>query len=151
VVQKNSLIFVETNQIFMRTVLVQFNNIYKFSELQSASQNTAIVRILEEADGGDETLLEEEITSEWCDSQGYEFFWDGEIYYYASNEVKPSMKLKKQFTEAIYNILHSSAGQSVMNANFLLDWFEKEYNVNLNVRLNSNTSFWDVEKKILEL
>lgn len=70
----------------MRKPIVQFT-VYKFEELQVACQRTAICRILEEAEENQEDLTEEAITAEYCENYGYEFYWDGEIYHEATNEV----------------------------------------------------------------
>ena len=76
----------------MRKPLLQFT-VYKFEELQVACQRTAVCRILEEAEENSEPLNEEEITPEWCYDNGYEFFWDGEIYHDATNEIDVKIEI----------------------------------------------------------
>jgi uncharacterized protein involved in tolerance to divalent cations len=129
----------------MRTVTVQFD-VYKFSELQEMAQNIAKENLADELD-----CNVDEVTQD--DLEGYEYYWNGQIYKYDSNEVKPTMKIKREFMEAIYNVLFSSPDQVVMNANSFLSWYEKEYGVKLDARINFNKveSFAKVEEKIYSI
>jgi uncharacterized protein involved in tolerance to divalent cations len=129
----------------MRTVTVQFD-VYKFSELQEMAQNIAKENLADELD-----CNVDEVTQD--DLEGYEYYWNGQIYKYDSNEVKPTMKIKREFMEAIYNVLFSSPDQVVMNANSFLSWYEKEYDVKLDARINFNKveSFAKVEEKIYSI
>lgn len=76
----------------MRKPIVQFT-VYKFEELQKACQDTAICRILKDSEENNIETTEEEITAEWCEEHGFEFYWDGEIYWNAANEVEVKVEI----------------------------------------------------------
>jgi hypothetical protein len=78
----------------MRKPILQFT-VYKFEELQPACQRTAICRILEANENEPEQLTEEDVTPEWIENMGYEFFWDGEIYHDAISEVDIKIEIVK--------------------------------------------------------
>lgn len=78
----------------MRKPIVQFT-VYKFEELQPACQRTAICRVMEDSEENQIHVTEEEITPEWCEENGFEFYWDGEIYHDATNEIDVQIQIIK--------------------------------------------------------
>ena len=78
----------------MRKPIVQFT-VYKFEELQPACQRTAICRILKDSEENNIETTEDEITPEWCEEHGFEFYWDGEIYWDATNEIDVQIQIIK--------------------------------------------------------
>ena len=131
----------------MRSPFIQCD-VFKFNELkQQSCKDSAIVFVMEDRKFQSEDDVTPEVLAD------YEFYWDGQIYRYGDVEVIPQMKERKLFIEAIYNVLYSSPDQAIMNANGLLSWFEKEYGVKLDARIDYNRvpSFAKVEEKILSL
>jgi hypothetical protein len=64
----------------MRTVKLEFD-VYKFSELQEMAQNIAKENLADELDCDVDDVTQDDL-------DGYEYYWDGQIHKYESNEIE---------------------------------------------------------------